>query len=995
VAIPSPLPIESPGAPRAAPRGLSIRWKLFLFIAGLVAVVTLAFGGVAYRAMRESAVSGISVRLDGLAAQWARLFEGSAARQMAAIGAVGHNPAVLAALAHRDPATLAAAEQAFRGLLPPGQPSAVQLLDRERHPVLIAGDTAGIVRGPVAPELLDGASARDSVIVSPLHGSGQAVLGSYALRIMLDGAVAGYLTQTTQLRLTPSPEELNKLFGGGSTNVRLANRDGSFWTDLGKPIPGPAIPVDFSRHLLSYESPLGGQLFAAAHPIAGTPWMVVMESSEAEVLAPSRRLQVLLLIEGAFALALGSIVAIAISTSLTRPVERLTESAEAVAAGDYSRQAGLQPRRDELGRLASAFDTMVSRVQSAFAAQHAAEAYYRSLFEAVPLPVWLYDRETLAILAVNDAAVRRYGYQREEFLAMTVDALRPHEDIPRLHEEILTSAGQEFHQNDWRHRIKDGSIIDVEVHARSMMFQGRRARLVVVHDITEQKKVQARVQRSDERYRRLIEESTDGITLSRLDGRFLAVNPAFVRMLGYDSDTELFGLAPADLYADPQQRALILARLATTGRVSKTEVQLRRKDGKIITVQLTLRLVTEPGGSEQYLEAVLADVTELRRVERQFQQAQKMEAVGQLAGGIAHDFNNLLTIILSYSDMLLSESLAGSDREAVEAIRGAGASAAALTRQLLTFSRQEVIQPQVMSLNELIAGTGKMLQRLIGEQVALALAVAPDAGSVRVDPGQVEQVIMNLAVNARDAMPNGGRLMIESRNVEVPVSGPGASLLDAPGRYVVLVVSDNGIGMDAQTQARIFEPFFTTKGLGKGTGLGLATVYGIVRQSGGHIEVYSEPGRGTSFKVYFPRVDEAVEAPATAAAAPEDPQGNETILLVEDEAKLRPLIHRILERKGYTVLSAAEGAEALDIVARHQGPIHLVLTDVVMPGMNGRELAERVTKLRPEIRVLFMSGYTDDAIVHHGVLEAGMQFIEKPFALAALARKVRQVLDER
>jgi hypothetical protein len=850
--------------------GLSIRWKLFLFIGGLVTLIALAFGGTAYRAVRQSALSAASVRLAGIAGQWARLFGGGIARQSATFGAAASSAELRGALARRDSATFAAAERILRPLLPSGQISSLQLLDRNGTPLLVLGDSASAVRAPADPALLESAAPRDSLLVGPLRAAGQAVVGSYARRITVDGMPAGYLVQTTQIKVTPSPEELNRLFGGTATQVRLANQDGTVWTDLAVPIEGPPSTVEASPNLQSYESPVAGAVYASAEPIPGTPWMVVLESSEAEVLAASHRLRLQLLTGGALAVALGMLIAIALSGSLTRPLERLTDSAEAVAAGDYTRLAGVRPRNDELGRLAQAFDTMVTRVEEAFAARRDAEAYYRVLFDSVPLPIWLYDRETLEILAVNEAAIRHYGYSREEFLAMTVADLRPSEDVPLLLASIREERDQMHTRGEWRHRKKDGTLMTVEVHATSMLFQGRQVRLAVIHDRTE-----------------------------------------------------------------------------------------------------------------------------LRRVERQFQQAQKMEAVGQLAGGIAHDFNNLLTVILSYSDMLLSEpGLRDSDREAITAIHDAGQSAAALTRQLLIFSRQEVVQPQVMHLNQLIAGTTKMLKRLIGEQIELATALAPDAGVVKVDPGQLEQVIVNLAVNARDAMPAGGRLLIESRNVDVVGPRSEGGPLIPPGGYVLLVVSDNGAGMDAATQARIFEPFFTTKEYGKGTGLGLATVYGIVKQSGGHIAVYSEPGRGTSFKIYLPRLDDSTAAPLQPEPSAESLGGTETILLVEDEATLRDLACRILEPEGYMVLTAADGEAARAIVAGHPGPIHLLVTDVVLPGMSGSAVAASVTKLRPGIRVLFMSGYTDDAIVHHGVLEAGMQFIEKPFTVLGLARKVRQVLDQ-
>src|SRR6184192_1241387 len=362
-----------------------------------------------------------------------------------------------------------------------------------------------------------------------------------------------------------------------------------------------------------------------------------------------------------------------------------------------------------------------------------------------------------------------------------------------------------------------------------------------------------------------------------------------------------------------------------------------------------------------------------------------MEAVGRLAGGIAHDFNNLLTVITSYGDLLLEDLAPGdSRRDDVDQIRKAAEGAAALTRQLLAFSRQQVLEPKVVDLRAVLAGTEKLLRRLIGADVHLATSLAPDLGAVKADPGQLEQIIINLAVNARDAMPGGGRLTIEAANMVVEAR---------PGRYVMLAVSDTGIGMDEQTKARIFEPFFTTKEPGKGTGLGLATVYGIVKQSGGFIWVYSEPGRGTSFKVYLPRVEEPAEPAAAPTATVEPLRGTETVLVVEDAASVRMVTRQVLERYGYAVLEAPNGETALRLAAKHHGRIHLLLTDVVMPGLSGRQLAEQLAQLRPDMKVLYASGYADQAIVHHGILESGIAYLQKPFTPETLARSVRQVLD--
>ncbi len=384
---------------------------------------------------------------------------------------------------------------------------------------------------------------------------------------------------------------------------------------------------------------------------------------------------------------------------------------------------------------------------------------------------------------------------------------------------------------------------------------------------------------------------------------------------------------------------------------------------------------------------------ERRRLEEQFQQSQKMEAIGHLAGGIAHDFNNLLTAITGYSDLVLSR-LHEDDpvRRDIEEIKSAGERAAGLTRQLLAFGRRQIIAPRVLDLNGIVAGIDSLLERVIGEDIERVAVLAPDLGHVKVDPGQIEQVIMNLAVNARDAMPKGGKLTIETANVELDRAYARRHVSVQPGPYVMLAVSDNGCGMDQATKDRLFEPFFTTKEVGKGTGLGLATVYGIVKQHRGNIWVYSEPGQGATFKVYLPRVEETADILVPERRGPVQ-GGSETVLVVEDEPVVRRLVCDILEGLGYTVLEAGQGDEALEVCRRHQGPVSLLVTDVVMPGMSGNELAQRLVESLPRLKVLFLSGYTSNTIVHHGILQEGVAFLQKPFTPEALAREVREILD--
>jgi len=506
----------------------------------------------------------------------------------------------------------------------------------------------------------------------------------------------------------------------------------------------------------------------------------------------------------------------------------------------------------------------------------------------------------------------------------------------------------------------------------------------------------AALRASEASYAHLVERAPVGIYRSSPAGRFLSVNAALVRILGYDSAADVLRLDMArDVYADPAERQRLLDRDTYTDReYDEVEATWKRKDGRLLSVQLSVRAVRKGAGEVEYYETFVRDVTEQRRLQQQLVQSQKMEAVGRLAGGIAHDFNNLLTVITSYSDLLLQD-LGGEDpkREDVEQVRKAAEGAAALTRQLLAFSRQQVLAPRVVSLSVVVQGVEKMLRRVIGEDVDLVTALDPDVGSVKADVGQLEQVLMNLAVNARDAMPAGGKLTIETANVEHDPDSAREREAAPVRRFVMLAVSDTGIGMDEATKARIFEPFFTTKEAGKGTGLGLATVYGIVQQSGGFIWVYSEPGHGTTFKIYLPQVEASAQGRAASAAPGDLPRGTETVLLVEDAAAVRAVTRQVLERQGYTVLEAANGAAALQTAAGHPGPIHLLLTDVVMPVLSGRQLADQLAKVRPDAKVLYASGYTDDAVVRHGVLEGGISYLQKPFTADSLARKVREVLD--
>jgi two-component system cell cycle sensor histidine kinase/response regulator CckA len=499
------------------------------------------------------------------------------------------------------------------------------------------------------------------------------------------------------------------------------------------------------------------------------------------------------------------------------------------------------------------------------------EARYRLLFLGNPHPMWVYDRQTLGFLAVNEAAVQLYGYSVDEFMAMTIENIRPTEDVPALREDVAKERPELNAPHVWRHVRKDKSVMSVEIASHTLEFSGRDAVLVLAHDVTERK-----------------------------------------------------------------------------------------------------------------------------RLETQLQQSQKMEAIGLLAGGVAHDFNNLLTAIMGYTQLIqLGLDPASQTRRDSEEILKAAERAASLTRQLLAFSRQQVLELRVLDLNAIVADMDKMLRRMIGEDMDLLTAPAADLGPVKADPGQIEQVLMNLVVNARDAMPHGGKLTIETANVELDEGYARARVDLKPGPYVMLAVSDTGCGMSAEVVARIFEPFFTTKALGHGTGLGLSTVHGIVKQSHGHIEVYSEVGQGTTFKIYLPRLEAGAELLARRErGVVEQMGGTECVLLVEDEEIIRRVLAQSLERHGYRVLEAADGSEAIALCERPNQPIDLLVTDVVMPLMSGPELVQRVLSKRSDLRVLFISGYTDRALIHHGLRAPGTAFLQKPFTPDTLMQKMRALLDE-
>jgi PAS domain S-box-containing protein len=618
---------------------------------------------------------------------------------------------------------------------------------------------------------------------------------------------------------------------------------------------------------------------------------------------------------------------------------------------------------------------------------------FRALLDRTNDSIEVVDPETGRFLDVNEQACRAHGYTREEYLALRVPqidplmAARPWEET----REELRHWGSRVIES--LHRRKDGSLFPVEVNVNYIRLD-RDYLVAVVRDVTERKRAERALVESHSLLNAIVEGTSDAVFVKDLQGRYLMINSAGARFLGKPVD-EVIGKDDRALFTPDTAQNMQASdrRVMASGEWQMLE-ETATAAGVTRTFLSTKGVYRDAQGKAIGLIGISRDITELKRLEAQLRQSQKLEAVGRLAGGIAHDFNNLLTVINGFSEMVAGRLQTDDpSRELLVEIQKAGERAASLTSQLLVFSRRRVLQPQVVSLDSLLGELLKLLKRLIGEDIELALVPDSALGRAKVDPGQFEQAIINLAVNARDAMPQGGRLILSTHNAELDEDYAKRHPGVRPGRYVLVAVRDSGQGMDEATRAHLFEPFFTTKEPGRGTGLGLAMVYGFVQQSGGHIEVESELGHGTTFKVYLPRAQETTPAPGSSPDPLEIPQGTETVLLVEDEEAVRTLTRLVLQSSGYTVLEAWDGQDAVQVAQQYPGPIHLLVTDLVMPRMSGRQLAGLLTPSRPRLRILFMSGYTDEALLRRGVLEAGVGFLQKPFNPSGLARKVREVLD--
>jgi PAS domain S-box-containing protein len=593
----------------------------------------------------------------------------------------------------------------------------------------------------------------------------------------------------------------------------------------------------------------------------------------------------------------------------------------------------------------------------------------------------------------SDELFRLYGLEPQS-IAIRYETFLPliHPDDRAMVDDAVRKAAETHQPFKFDHRIVLPDGTERWLHGRGAVVVDGGAVVRMVgssQDITERKRSESELRQQAH----IVETISDAVIVMDVDGNVTDWNPAAEGIFGY-TKAEMLGRPLRLLNAPergPELDREIREAFARDGRW-EGEIPFVRKDGVPGVADVIVAVQRDAQGRASSIISVSRDVTERRRLEAQLQQAQKMEAVGRLAGGIAHDFNNMLTAVKAYTEFLL-EDLEEADprRTDVQEIAKAADRAASLTRQLLAFSRKQVLQPRPLDLNEVVEGMEKMLRRLIGEDIHIATRLDPDVQLVEADPSQVEQVIMNLAVNARDAMPSGGTLTIETLNVVL--EHVDASWGIEPGAYTMLAISDTGVGMDAATRAQAFDPFFTTKPVGQGTGLGLSTVYGIVKQSGGHVSVYSEPGRGSTFKVYLAHVAAREAAPMLGPAMARFPRGSETIVLVDDDEGVRAVSRRILQRAGYTVLSAPDGVEALRMIGESDGRVELLITDVVMPGLGGRDLVAHVRDTYPDLRVLFVSGYTEEGVRRRGVLDAESAFLEKPFTAERLAQKVREVLD--
>jgi len=651
----------------------------------------------------------------------------------------------------------------------------------------------------------------------------------------------------------------------------------------------------------------------------------------------------------------------------------------------------LKLRRSEL-RNAALAQANAALVETAASARETDERF-RLMFHGNPIPAYVYDCESLCLLELNQAAVDKYGYTLDEFLELSVPDIRPGVDTADLAQELQSRHAGFNHAGVWRQRRKDGSVFSAEATVVRFVREGRDQELVLATDVTQRIEGEEALRESRARLRSLVDRAPFGICRSGyLAERFETVNPAFCEMLGY-SEQELLNLSlETQLYTNPGDRGHFMELLRRSGKLQGHELTLLRKDGSPIQLRVSAVLTTHDDPKLDRVEAYVEDLTRQSALEQQVRAVQKLEAVGRLAGGVAHDFNNILVVIKLSTEMMLGQVTPESPLcKPLLQVSKAADRASALTKQMLAFSRRQMMQVRVVNANIIVNDISHLIRRIIGEDVQLVTKMADNLANARLDPDQLGQVVMNLAVNARDAMPGGGILCIETANVELDEAYAKTHPPVQPGSYVMLAVSDSGTGIAKADLPRVFDPFFTTKELGKGTGLGLSIVYGIVKQSGGYIWIYSEPGQGATFKLYFPRINAPLEVLPSRADDAGHATG-QTILVVEDETAIRTNVRDCLHQLGYTVLEADSGEAALEICEQKNGTIDLVMTDLIMPGIGGQEMGRRLTERFPNVQLLYTSGYTEDCVAGREMLQEGNAFLQKPFSVSELSHAIHRIL---
>jgi two-component system cell cycle sensor histidine kinase/response regulator CckA len=954
----------------------SIQQRLTLLFGGTFAVIYIIIGGTIYTAGRGAARVAATERLERVNRKLVDLLSQSLKAYSDTLTAIADSPELARWRLTPDSASTA---RVFARIAAPGNNAKTRIGVEVR-------DELGtlLMRWAASGSPLDTTSAR--ALITAFNSPGGVAVGP--LTAVSDGATYQVVSRSTT----------------SSRPVYVGNRRGDGWTDfehgLSRPFP---LPVNPGASAFTASDENGAKIIARARPVPNTPWVFVVEYSYDALYGRVNQILVRLavtLVVLLFAIYLGSRW---FSRRLTRPLDDLSIVAGAVSTGDLSRRVAITGVTDfdavgaSFNRMADSLVAARSELDVRMMQLAKTGARYQVLFDSNPHSMWVYDVETLRFLAVNASAATRYGYSPDEFAELTMRDIHPTESLPAFGQQVadISHAGRRAHVS--RHQSKDGFAFDVEIISEPIVFEGRPARLVLANDISERQRIEESLRLAQERLQRVV--TSVGAVIYELDVQpdeyeLRWISDALFPTLGYQTSAAYeLGWWSNNLHPND---AVNLGRRSLVDRLHEgaIEYRFRHVNGTYRWIRDEQRILRDVAGRPASVIGALIDVTANHELQDQLLQSQKVEAVGRLAGGIAHDFNNLLTVILGECELVRLEPIAQdvSVQPSIEAIHKAAERATLLTRQLLTFARKQLTEPVVLSLNDVVNDTNAMLKRLLGEDITVTVRLDPSLREARGDRGQLEQVLVNLFVNARDAMPAGGLLTIETQNFVVDAEHAATRPNLRAGRYVLLRVSDTGVGFTAEAQRHLFEPFFTTKERGKGTGLGLATCYSIVRQCDGHIELQSEQRLGTTVSIYLPaiagnasRITPSEKLPALV--------GEETILLVEDEDVVRRVTARMLESLGYTVLQAADGPSALQLLAEYNGAIDLLMSDVVMPHMGGRELAERVKRLRPSIKVLFASGYSDDVILNRQLLDHDVVLVQKPFSVAVLSTKMREALD--